>query len=50
VYKLEGNKLYADETNRILGRNSEIAFKTSPLPADKYDLAQSLADNLPPNC
>jgi hypothetical protein len=47
VYKLVGNKLYADETNRVLGRESEIAFKTSPLPADKCDLAKSLAGNLP---
>ena len=47
VYKLEADQLYADETTRVLGRESEIAFKNNPLPADKYDLAKSLADNLP---
>ncbi len=47
VYKLEGDQLYADETTRVLGSESAIVFKTSPLPADKYDLAKSLAGNLP---
>lgn len=47
VYKLEGNQLYADETTRVLGSEAEIAFKASPLPADKYDLAKSLADDVP---
>lgn len=47
VYKLEGNQLYADETNRVFGRDAKITFKTSPLPADKYDQAKALADNIP---
>ena len=47
VYKLEGDQLYADETTRVLGSEAEIAFKASPLPADKYDLAKSLADDVP---
>jgi hypothetical protein len=46
VYKLEGNQLYADATNRVPGRESVIAFKASPLTSDKYYLAKSLADDV----
>ena len=47
VYKVEGNKLYEDQVLRVLDRSSEITFKASPLAADKYDLAKSLAQNVP---
>ncbi|HEX8531595.1 MAG TPA: hypothetical protein VF646_16300 [Cytophagales bacterium] len=47
VYKLEGNHLYEDEVLRVPGRDAKITFKTDPLPADQYDRAKALADNIP---
>ncbi|WP_026462166.1 hypothetical protein [Adhaeribacter aquaticus] len=47
VYKIQDNKLLADNIKRVGDNSSLITFHPEPLPAAKYEVAKKLVNKLP---